>query len=160
MERSGLIALPRPTNHTVKGPCLDFEAPTLALKYDYQVDDGTIEWHTVIFDEVLAFSCLQSVCCDVEHNVDWNSVTSFSNSEWLTKILSKWSDAVGWQEFQKRKGGKERFNHFRVYFDDVACVDVIASVCEIFTPQPDSASKCPSGVRIIPPPESGKGPFG
>ena len=63
------IPLPRPTSATVKGPKLQFESPTLIVAYDYERDDGVIEWTRLVFNDVLAYEYRQIACCEAAHIV-------------------------------------------------------------------------------------------
>jgi len=125
------IPLPRPTSATVKGPTLQFEHPTLIVTYDYERDDGVIEWTRLLFNDVLAYAYRQMACCEAEHIIGYKNIQRFRESKWLTDTLKVWQEAVGWQQWQQQQGGEQRFQHFRVFFDDAGCVDVIAHSCNI-----------------------------
>ena len=125
------IPLPRPTSATVKGPTLQFESPTLIVAYDYERDDGVIEWTRLVFNDVLAYEYRQIACCEAEHIIGYKAIKRFHESKWLAGVLKVWQEAVGWQQWQQRQGGETRFQHFRVFFDDAGCVDVMAHSCNI-----------------------------
>jgi len=125
------IPLPRPTSATVKGPKLHFASPTLLVAYDYEGDDGVIAWTRLVFNGVLAYEYHQMACCEAEHIIGYQHIQRFRASKWLARILKVWQEAVGWQQWQQQQGGEQRFQHFRVFFDDAGCVDVIARSCEI-----------------------------
>jgi hypothetical protein len=125
------IPLPRPTSATVQGPKLHFASPTLLVAYDYEGEDGVIAWTRLVFHDVLAYAYHQMACCEAEHISGYQHIQRFRASKWLARILKVWQEAVGWQPWQQQQGGAQRFQHFRVFFDDAGCVDVIARSCEI-----------------------------
>src|SRR5437867_12985817 len=118
------IPLPRPTSATVKGPTLQFEYPTLIVAYDYERDDGVIEWTRLLFNDVLAYEYRQMACCEVEHIIGYKAIKRFLESKWLADVLKVLQEAVSWQEWQQQQGGEKRYKHVRVLFDDAVCVDV------------------------------------
>lgn len=125
------IPLPRPTSATVKGPTVQFEPPTLMVAYDYERDDGVIAWTRLVFNDVLAYAYRQIACCEAEHIIGSKAIQRFRASTWLAGLLTVWQEAVGWQQWQQQQGGAQRFQHFRVFFDDAGCVEVIARSCKI-----------------------------
>lgn len=125
------MLLSLPTNRTVTGPKLEQERDCLVVRYDYQADDGSLEWVKVIFREVLALEYRQMACCTESSVGSAREIRSVAQSLLLSDVLKRWGEAVGWQEWQQKQGGESRFRHFTIFFDDVGCVDVIAAVCEI-----------------------------
>lgn len=125
------IALPLPTNATVKGPLLELEGSSLMVKYDHQHDDGRLEWTCVRFTGVLAFEYRQEAACGAEQIVGSGQVVQLSESQWLETRVNIWSKLVGSQKWQQLQGGAKRFRHFRMYFDDAACVDVAAEAISV-----------------------------
>jgi hypothetical protein len=131
MTTSERIPLPVPTNATLKGPRLTHEQSTLAVAYDYERSNGTTVWAELVFDEVLALEYRDSACCEPDQVVGSSHLVRYSDSAWLGRIRGLWSAAVGWQEYEQSKGGADRFGHFRLYFDDAACIEVIAAALSI-----------------------------
>jgi hypothetical protein len=125
------ISLPEPTDATAAGPRLQSEGSSLTVEYDHEAPDGTTRWVRLRFVEVLAFEYRQAVCCDAGRIVGPHAVQRFTASIWLDDLLKAWNDAVGWHEWQKNKGGRERFSHFRVFFDDAGCLEVAAEGLEV-----------------------------
>jgi hypothetical protein len=50
-----IVSLPFPTNSTQKGPIIFAGSASLQLKYDFEKNDGAIEWTEIEFTEVLAY---------------------------------------------------------------------------------------------------------
>jgi len=135
------LPLPRPTSATVKGPTVHFAPPTLLVAYDYERADGVMEWTRFVFNAVLAYAYRQMACCEAEHMSGSKAIQRCRASKWLAGMLQVWQEAVGWQQWQQQQGGAQSFQHFRVFFDDAGCVEVIARACHI----EEEESK--SGVR-------------
>ena len=125
------IELPLPTNATNQGPIIEARDFTLSLTYDNQSLSGVTNWAKITFREVLGYEVYQSVCSPAQSLVANNEVRVNRESQWLSEVLTRWSESVGWQEYQSRMGGPKRFIHYQVYFDDVCGVQVIAASCEI-----------------------------
>lgn len=130
----GNVELPIPTNRTVSGPQFRKEKECLVVEYDCEEDDGTMRRAEIVFEEMLAFKYRQIACCCEADIVGVNEVRSLSHSDWLSTTISQWQESVGWQEWQQKRGGSQRFKHFTVFFDDVGCVDVIATSCDVKRP--------------------------
>ena len=52
-------------------------------------------------------------------------------STWLLEILGKWDRIVGWEKSQIDKGGRSRFRHYIIDFDDVGVLELICSNYQI-----------------------------
>jgi hypothetical protein len=124
--KAGSIRLPESTDATVKGPKLQFEGSSMIVEYDHENEDGSVRWVRLRFAGVLSFEYRQAVCCDAEHITNFHEVQCAQSSAWLDGLLKGWTDAVGWQKWEREKGGRERFSHFRIFFDDAGCLDVAA----------------------------------
>ena len=111
------INLSRPTNRTSEGPRFRLERSQLTLEYDSEADDGSIEWSKVVFREVLTFEYRQESCCAPESVVGSRQIYAPSESPYLDEVLSRWQTSVGWQAWQQRQGGAERFRNFILFFD-------------------------------------------
>ena len=120
-----------PTNRTVEGPRLERAKGRLVVGYDFEDDDGSIEQASLIFEEVLSLEYRDSACCAPGNVLPSTEVGVQDHSPYLTSVRSKWEEAVGWQDWQREKGGAARFRHFTLYFDDAACLEVIASSCQV-----------------------------
>jgi hypothetical protein len=124
-----VLQLRVPTNRTVEGPRLEMARGRLVVGYDFEEDDGSIEQARLVFEEVLSFEYRDSACCPAENVLPPTEVRVQDQSGYLDSVRSRWVEAAGWQDWQSQQGGAARFKHFTVYFDDAACLDVIASLC-------------------------------
>jgi hypothetical protein len=123
-----LIRLPRETSRTVRGPLFVKEDDrVVVVNYDYETDDGKIEWVRVRFDEVLLFEFRTHRGCGADRILSSEGVRSLQESELLSEILGPLDVPSVWEELEAKKGGPARFRHYTIFFDDSGCVDVIAS---------------------------------
>lgn len=120
-----------PTNRTIEGPRLVMAKDRLVVTYDCGQDSGGIEQGRLTFEEVLAFEYRDSTCCLPESVLPATEIRTQETSAFLGSVRTRWDEAVGWQEWQEKRGGASRFKHFTVYFDDAGCLDVVASGCQV-----------------------------
>lgn len=123
------LPLPIPTNSTQIGPTFRHDGRQLVVEYDCEHDNGITEWCSIVFEDVLQFEFRSGSCCEDDDVVGFATVRIQSSSHRLNKILKRWQEAVGWQDWQLKQGGANRYRHFTIYFDDDGCVDVIAVSC-------------------------------
>ena len=119
------------TNRTLLGPRFRNQGDKVTVEYDYEGNEGNSISTALIFDEVLDFQYRQVSCCNASDVLGSKEMLCLSESERLTIVLMRWQESVGWQEWQAKQGGFERFKHFKLFFDDVGCIDVIASNFQI-----------------------------
>lgn len=118
-----------PTNTTQNGPHFRTEKSTVVVEYDAQLDDGSTHWGTVVFSDVLQFEFRSTPACAVDDVVGATEVRVLTASHLLGVMLDRWRETIGWQEWEQQKGGAARYKHFKMYFDDAGCIDVIAAEC-------------------------------
>lgn len=128
---ANVVLLPLKTNATCHGPNVSANQSILRLKYDREDDDGTLDWTEIIFEEVLAYRFNQWVCADVGLETGYDEMAEFDASTWLLRILDRWDHTVGWQKSQIDKGGRSRFRHYIIDFDDVGVFELICSSYQI-----------------------------
>lgn len=124
------LQLALPTSATREGPRFRGEGHRAAVEYDCEKDDGTTEWTTVVFDDVLQFEFRPAPCCTADDVVGATEVRVRTASPRLATVLERWLEAVGWQEWHRKQGGSARYRHYTMFFDDAGCVDVIAASCQ------------------------------
>lgn len=120
-----------PTTRTVSGPKLTMEKNHLLVDYDWEADDGSVTWGRIRFDEVVSLRFWDNVSCPAENVLANTDIRVLEQSDYLDGGRARWCEAVGWQEWQREKGGPGRFQHFTVYFDDAGSLDVIAAKCHV-----------------------------
>ncbi len=125
------MKLPFPTNATNTGPLIEYQRSTLLVKYDHVDFNGAISWVSVTFSDVLACEVCDNACCSVETVIPSDVIEARTESPWLTQIVGRWKETVGWQEYQQELGGEKRFKHYVVDFDDVCAIQVIAAACTV-----------------------------
>ena len=116
-----------PTNKTVRGPWLNAEGQNLEVSYDCEMDNGDVIRASVTFSEVAYFVFGQEACCEADDLSGSQELAILCSSDLLNTLAPRWQAAVGWQPFQANLGGFARFRHFKLYFDNVGSVQVIAS---------------------------------
>ena len=127
MKDASRLPLKLRTNRTREGPLFRKEGKDLILEYDYEKDDGNTEICEIVFTEVLNFEYRQASCLEAVDILCPTEMLCLCKSDRLNFILQLWQKSVGWQEQDLRKLGVERFKHYKMYFDDSGCVEVIAS---------------------------------
>jgi hypothetical protein len=125
------LRLATSTDRTISGPKLTLEAGCLVVDYDYEGDDGRVANGRILFEDLLSFQFWDSSCCPSQNVLPATEVRVLEQSEYLDGVKGRWDGAVGWQEWQQKQGGRGRFRHFTVYFDDAGSIDVVASRCHI-----------------------------
>lgn len=123
------LRLPLPTSATQEGPRFRGDGRQAVVEYDCQMNDGSSEWSTVVFEDVLQFEFRPSPCCTADDVVSETEVRVRATSPRLTAMLERWHETAGWQEWQQKQGGSARYKHFTMFFDDAGCIDVIAAAC-------------------------------
>jgi hypothetical protein len=131
MATVAILRVTVPTNRTIKGPKLAHCNDHLVVDYDFEEDNGSITWGRVVFGEVLTFEYRDSSCCRAGDVSASTEIRSHEDSEYLKSATDRWNASVGNQTWQQDKGGRSRFRHFTVYFDDACCLNIIASSCAV-----------------------------
>ena len=106
------------------------EARCLVIDYDCEGDDGRITTGRIVFEDPLAFQYWDGACCPAQNVLPATEIRVLEQSEYLERVATRWDEAVGWQERQQEQGGRGRFRHFTVYFDDAGSLDVVAAKCQ------------------------------
>jgi hypothetical protein len=120
-----------PTDRTISGPKLTMVDDTLVVAYDCEGDDGSITEGQITFEDLLSFRYWDCSSCPAENVLGATELRELNQSDYLNAVRARWDESVGWHEWQKDKGGGERYKHFTIYFDDAGSVDVVASRCRV-----------------------------
>jgi hypothetical protein len=123
MVKNELYDLPRPTSQTITGPILCLHSRKLTIDYDFERDDGIVEWIRVVFKDVLTFEYRQIECCQAEDLDAFNQIVKYPRSDWRKRMVDRSTYFLGVQANEKNA---DTYAHWRMYFDDVGCLDVIA----------------------------------
>ncbi len=110
------IGLPLPTSRIQHGPRLTYRADHLLVEWDYQADDGAIRWAAVAFDDVAVFKFRTNLYCLAEHVDAYHALIKLSDSDLLRMVEGTRTEGVP----------PVPRAHFRMFFDDGGCIDVIA----------------------------------
>lgn len=121
------ITLPFKTNRTISGPIIHIEKPNISLKYDYEQDNADIIWTEILFKEALACEYRQAVSAQVGDVIKSDIILILDNSGLLKNIVNAWDKQMGMIEIENVKGGRKRFKHYKIWFDDSSSLDIIAS---------------------------------
>jgi len=121
------IRLPLPTSRTKEGPRFSREGGAVTVEYDYEDDDGAVQWSSVAFAEVLVLLFRDSSCCAPEDVLPSTEARCLSDSALLSQVTRTWAERVGWQDWHQARGGAKRFHEYTMYFDDRGSVTLVAS---------------------------------
>jgi hypothetical protein len=127
--------LPFPTSQTVTGPKLSLDSEVLVVAYDFEHDDGTVTWTKVSFQQVLVFEYREMPCIRVEDLDAHNRIVAYSHSAWSGIMESRWREFLG-----QRAGDVFPYSHLRMYFDDVASIDILAQSFTVVVKDGEPAS--------------------
>ena len=128
MNTNDVINLHVRTDRTKEGLKLNFEYPVLFVDYDFEEEDGSVIWVRIKFLNVLAYQFRQEPCC-VSDDIDANNILlKLIESKWLIEMRERWSVYFGSQISQSDEGS---YAHWKIFFDNIGCIDVIASEYEI-----------------------------
>lgn len=122
------FGLPYPTSRTIVGPELHLQSSLLEVRYDCEQDDGAVEWVQVSFHDTLAFEYRQVALCKAEDLDAYNKIVKYLESDWLDEMKDRWRNFLGSQASESQG---QRYAHWRIYFDDAGCIDVIAKSFQI-----------------------------
>jgi|SRR5438445_9582247 len=121
------LPLTIPTSRTLKGPIFRKQGDEVIVEYDCEEDDGSLKLSILVFHEPLDFEYRQISACSASDVSSSKEMLCLSQSERLIAIRDRWREFVGSDEWQAKQGGADRFRHFKIFFDDAGCIDVVAS---------------------------------
>lgn len=131
MSEDMFLELPRPLSATVRGPTLRYVEPTLIVDYDFERDDGVIEWTRVVFHDVLAFQYRQAVSCTADDMRAYSHLLRLTSSSWLAEITGLRAERLVLQAVESHS---VPYSEWRMYFDDSGCIAAIARSFEVAEP--------------------------
>lgn len=96
-------------------PSLTQRGDQLDLVYDYETDSGQYQRAAISFRGVEAFSFTSFELCSPEQVAAYDKVIAIHSSEWLKRLRSQRAIKEG------------TVLHYRMFFDEVGCYEIIAS---------------------------------
>lgn len=125
------IPLPVPTNQTVTGPTYTSAGRQAIVDYDYESDEGSIQWTRLIFEEVIAFEYRQAACARLDDILPARTIRCQTQSGFLAEIMESWCSTLGEAAKGSDGSGPSQFQHFTIYFDDSASINVVAASARV-----------------------------
>ena len=105
--------LPHLSQECENGPVIQTSLRKLWLKYDYETKDGSYEWETIEFDRIRMYQFIPFILCTVEHIAAFDQILMINNSEIVDRI------------YQKRRQELAELRHYRIFFNEFGCYDII-----------------------------------
>lgn len=94
-----------------EGPLVSQGPATLTLAYDFETETGDYAWEQAQFSGVAAFTFTAAVYCNEEQIGAYDRLEVVAASHWAADLRAEGS----------------ALRHYRIYFDDVGCYEVLAS---------------------------------
>lgn len=113
-KTSEVWKLPCKSQEFMKPPALVQEGSNLTLPFDYETDDGSYADSSISFHGVEAFSFTSYESCSANQVRAHDKVVTVDNSTWLAELRANNISDEGVTQ------------HYRIFFDDTGCYDVIA----------------------------------
>jgi hypothetical protein len=114
-----LWKLPRLSQEFRDGPIIRIERDVITMSYDYETPTGAYEWKDVSFSGVAAASFTADESCVEEQVAAYDKLIEVEESGWLTSLQTARQAA----QLEPAQGLK----HMRIYFDEIGCLDVVAT---------------------------------
>jgi hypothetical protein len=117
MKTTHVWKLPCRSQEFNEGPLLRPGPDRLAIAYDCETESGDYAWDEMTFTGLVAFTFTAAEHCTPEHVAAYDEVQEVLDSQWGTNL----------------RGVDPNVHHYRMYFDDVGCYEVLAAA---FVPPP------------------------
>lgn len=104
-------SLPAQSQEFMQGPHVLISPRGVTLRWDYETDAGTYEWSSADFTGVEAMTFTAHSSCTPDQARAYDRLVKVDPSDMLTSL---------------RGAGPKFLQHFRIYFDEVGCLDVVA----------------------------------
>lgn len=114
-EATKVWELPCKSQEFQASPSLIQRGDRLELVYDYETESGQYQHATITFRGVEAFFFTSFESCSPDQVAAYDRVVAIRASEWLKQLRSR------------RAIEESLARHYRIFFDDVGCYEVIAS---------------------------------
>jgi|SRR5580698_8485743 hypothetical protein len=104
-------SLPAPSQEFMQGPHILISPGKVTLRWDFERETGTYEWSSAEFTGVEAVSFTAHSSCTPDQARAYDRLVKVEPSDILPGL---------------RGAGSKFLQHFRIYFDEVGCLDVVA----------------------------------
>jgi hypothetical protein len=111
MNSTTIWTLPHKSQEFNEGPRIRLEMGQLAIAYDFETHDGTYQWEEMSFSGVAAFAFTKAAHCREDQVGAYDKLEEVVDSEWFRSLIGATSD----------------LRHYRIYFDDVGCYELLAA---------------------------------
>jgi hypothetical protein len=104
--------MPHPSREFVHGPQIRHgRLDKLVIAYDFEQRRGGYAWEELAFSKVLAFSFTDHRYCSVGQIDAYDRLQEIVGSEWTARLREP----------------PEGIKHYRIYFDEIGCYEVLAT---------------------------------
>jgi hypothetical protein len=104
-------SLPAPSQEFMQGPHILVSPGNVTLRWDSESATGSYEWSRAEFVGVEAVTFTASGSCTPDQVRAYDRLVKVEPSEMLSSL---------------RGAGPKFLQHFRIYFDEIGCLDVVA----------------------------------
>jgi hypothetical protein len=104
-------SLPAPSQEFMHGPGILVTPGKVTLRWDSETDTGAYEWSSADFTGVEAVTFTAHSSCTPEQARAYDRLVKVDPSDLLATL---------------RGAGPKFLQHFRIYFDEIGCLDVVA----------------------------------
>jgi hypothetical protein len=106
--------LPHSSQECEHGPEARLTERTLTIRYDFETDAGAYEWASLQFEEVIALEFLREELCGPDQLSALDKLLEVLDSPWLRKVHAG------------RRLDSDPVHHYRIYFDDYGCYEILS----------------------------------
>ena len=104
-------SLPAPSQEFMQGPHILVSPGKVTLRWDSESEIGTYEWSSAEFSGVEAVTFTAHSSCTPDQARAYDRLVKIDPSDMLSSL----------------RGAHPKFlQHFRIYFDEIGCLDVVA----------------------------------
>jgi hypothetical protein len=104
-------SLPNPSQEFMHGPHILISASRVTLRWDFESETGDYEWSSAEFVGVEAVNFTAHDSCSPDQVRAYDQLVVVEPSDLLASL----------------RGARSKFvRHFRIYFDEIGCLDVVA----------------------------------
>jgi hypothetical protein len=124
-----LIRLPLATSHVHHGPIISLQKARLTLRYDCDMREE-VRWAEVVFEGVLAFRYQDFSVCSEDDILGHDYMIEEQEGVELQALRETRKIFLGLDAFEQERDLQAPVKLYRLFFDDVAAVKVVARWAE------------------------------